>query len=118
MGSIPLTGSIDLIRSLLTLLVLLVPLPGSAQQASWYLLSREEGCLDLSILVEMQKLPRTPTSPEDYAQMMRERGKEVSLELPKDVPADFKGKIVQVRIGNEEGGPVFVRDEVCRTLRK
>lgn len=105
-------------RACLILLVLLVPLPASAQPASWYLLSREEGCLDLRTLVEMEKLPRTPTSPEDYAQMVRERGKEVSLEPPKDVPADLKGKIVRVRIGNEEGGPVFVRAEVCRTLRK
>jgi hypothetical protein len=105
-------------RSFLLLLVLLVPLPCMAQQPSWYLMSREEGCLDLKTLVEMEKLPRTPISPEDYAQMMRERGKEVSLELPKDVPADLKGKIVQVRIANEDGGLVFVRDEVCRTLRK
>ena len=105
-------------RFLLVLLVLLVPPPALAQQASWYLLSREEGCLDLRILAEMEKLPRTPTSPEDYAQMMRARGQVVSLELPKEVPAALEGKVVQVRVGNEDGGPVFVRDEVCRTLRK
>lgn len=68
----------------------------------------------MTILVEAEKLPRVPTSPEDYARMMRERGKDVSLELPKDVPAEFRGKIVQARVGNEEGGPVFARDEVCR----
>jgi len=74
--------------------------------------------MDLKILTEAEKLPRVPTSPEDYAQMMRERGKEVALELPKDVSSDFNGKIVQVRVGNDEGGPVFVKDEVCRKIRK
>lgn len=104
-------------RSLFILLILLVPPPGSAQQATWYLLSREQGCIDLTNLVEAERLPRAPTSPEDYAQMMRERGKDVSLELPKGLPAEFKGKIVQVRVGNDDGGPVFVTDEVCRNLR-
>ncbi len=107
-----------MMRSLLPPLILLLPLAGSAQQATWYLLSREEGCIDLRILVEAEKLPRVPTSPEDYAQMMRERGKNVSLGLPRDVPADLYGKIVQVRVGNDEGGPVFVKDEVCREMRK
>lgn len=105
-------------RSLLILLILLVPLPSPAQQATWYLLSREQGCVDLINLVQAQKLPRVPTSPEDYAQMMRERGKDVSLELPQDVPADFKGKIVQVRVSGDEGGPVFIKEEVCRKLGK
>ena len=71
----------------------------------------------MKILVEAEKLPRLPTSPEDYAQMMRERGKDVSLGLPKDAPADLKGKIVQVRTSGDEGGPVFATDEVCRKLR-
>jgi hypothetical protein len=105
-----------MLRSFFILLVL-VPPPGSAQQAAWFLLSREEGCVDLKILVEAEKLPRLPTSPEDYAQMMRERGKVVSLGLPKEVPADFTGKIVQVRTSGDEGGPVFATDEVCRKLR-
>ena len=107
----------DVMRSFLILLIVLVSPLGSAQQATWFLLSREEGCLDLKILVEAEKLPRIPTSPEDYAQMIRERGKDVSLELPKDVPSDFNGKIVQVRVGNDEGGPVFVKDEVCRKIK-
>src|SRR5579863_8181206 len=94
-------------RSLIVLLIFLVAPPGSAQQPIWYLLSREEGCIDLTILTKAEKLPRVPTSPEDYAQMMRERGKDVSLELPKDFPAEFTGKIVQVRVGNDAGGPVF-----------
>lgn len=105
-------------RSLLILLVALVPPTGSAQQAAWYLLSREQGCVDLKVLVEAEKLPRAPTSPEDYAQMMRARGKSVTIGLPKGVPADFDGKIVQVRTDNDDGGPVFVKDEVCRKLGK
>jgi hypothetical protein len=107
-----------MMRCFLIMLIALVPLPGSAQQATWHLLSREEGCIDLTILVEAEKLPRVPTSPEDYAQMMRERGKDVRLEQPKDVPSDFKGKIVQVRVGNEAGGLVFAKDEVCRKITK
>jgi hypothetical protein len=107
----------DMLRSFFILPIVLLPPPGSAQQAAWFLLSREEGCVDLRILVEAEKLPRVPTSPEDYAQMMRGRGKDVSLGLPKEVPADFKGKIVQVSTSGEEGGPVFVTDEVCRKLR-
>lgn len=107
-----------MMRFFFILLIVLVPPPGSGQQAAWFLLSREEGCVDLKILVEAEKLPRVPTSPEDYAQMMRERGQDVSLELPRDVPSEFNGRIVQVRIGNDDGGPVFVRDEVCRKLRR
>lgn len=103
-------------RSLFILLILVAPPPSSAQQPTWYLLSREQGCIDLTILVEAERLPRVPTSPEDYAQMMRERGKDVSLELPKDVPAELEGEIVQVRVGNEDGGPVFAKAEVCRRI--
>ncbi len=107
-----------MMRSLFILLIVLVAPPGSGQQATWFLLSHEEGCVDLKVLVEAEKLPRVPRSPEDYAQMMRERGKDVSLVLPKDVPSDFKGKIVQVRTSSDDGGPVFVRDEVCHKLGK
>lgn len=103
-------------RSWLLILVALVPSAGSAQQPHWYLLSREQGCVELTTLVEAYSLPRAPTSPDDYAQMMRERGKKVTLGLPKEVPADFNGKIVQVRVGDDDGGPVFVTDEVCRKL--
>lgn len=107
-----------MMRSFFTLLIILVSLPSSAQQATWYLLSREDGCIDLTNLVEVYKLPRAPTSPEDYAQMMRERGKNVSLELPDEIPSDFNGKIVQVKVDDEEGGPAFATDEVCRKIGK
>ena len=96
-------------------LVVLVALSAPAQPPTWYLLSREEGCVDPRILLEAERLPRVPASPEDYAQMMRQRGEKVTVGLPPDVPAEFNGKIVQVRVGSEDGGPVFVREEVCRT---
>jgi hypothetical protein len=104
-------------RSFFILLIVLVaPPPGFGQQATWFLLSHEDGCVDLKVLVEAEKLPRTPTSPEDYAQMMRERGKDVSLVLPKDLPSDFRGKVVQVRTSSDDAGPVFIRGEVCDKL--
>jgi len=104
-------------RPVFVLLLLVTPL-ASAQQPTWYLLSREEGCVDLKLLVDAERLSRVPVSPEDYAQMMRERSEKVTVGLPPNVPSEFNGKLVQVTVGSEEGGPVFVKDEVCRKLRK
>ena len=105
-----------MLRALFYPIVVLASLPGSAQQGTWYLLSRENGCVSLEILVEMERLPRAPTSPDDYARMQLERGKKVSLELPDGFPPEFRGKVVQVKTAGDEGGPVFVTDEVCRKI--
>jgi hypothetical protein len=98
--------------------LLLVALPASAQQPTWFLLSREGGCVDLKALVDLGAASRVPVSPEDYAQMMRERGKKVTLGPPPDVPSELNGKMVQATTGGEDGGPVFARDEVCRKIRR
>jgi hypothetical protein len=100
---------------LLFLLLLLVALPASAQQPTWYLLSREDGCIDLQILVKAEKLSRVPVSPEDFAMMMRERGNEVAVGPLADSPPDLIGKVVQVTIGTGKA-PVFVTEEICRNI--
>ena len=81
------------------LLPLLAALPASAQESTWYLLSREDGCLELQILVKAEKLSRAPVSPDDFARMMRERGEQVVVEPLADMPEDFTGKAVQVKVG-------------------
>jgi len=64
---------------LIFLLLLVVAHPVSAQQPAWYLLSRDDGCVDLKILVKAERLSRLPVSPNDFAVMMRERGEEVTV---------------------------------------
>lgn len=96
---------------------LLSALPAYAEDRKWYLLSREEGCVDLDMLVSKEKLPRTPASPEDFAQMMRESGHQVSVGPLPDTPAEFVGKVVEVKMDNGRA-PVFVREEVCRMVER
>jgi hypothetical protein len=100
---------------LFSLFLLFVALPASAQQPTWYLLAREIGCVDLQLLVRMEKLSRAPVSPEDFAQMLRERGEEVILGPLADAPAEFIGKVVQVKYGSGKA-PIFVKEEICRTI--
>lgn len=95
--------------------LLFVALPASAQQPTWYLLARETGCFDLQLLVRMEKLSRAPVSPEDFAQMLRERGEQVAVWPLEDAPAEFIGKVVQVKYGNGKA-PIFVKEEICRTI--
>ena len=76
---------------------------------------REQGCADLDALVKMEKLSRRPSSPEDFAQMMRERGHEVTIKSLPDTPPELVGKVVEVRYGKGRA-PVFVVEEVCRTM--
>lgn len=95
---------------LLALLGTLAP----AADAAWYLLAREDGCVDLQQLVRRERLARTPSSPEDFAQMLRARGESPSLGLPPGFPAEFAGRVVQVSYAGK--GPIFVSDEVCRNL--
>ena len=99
---------------LLYLLTLLAAMPASAQQPAWYLLPREQGCADLKILVRMERFPRPPVSPEDFARMLREQ---VSIEPLADTPPEYMGKIVQVKYGNVKA-PVFVREEICRNVEQ
>jgi hypothetical protein len=100
---------------LIFLLLLVVAHPVSAQQPAWYLLSRDDGCVDLKILVKAERLSRLPVSPDDFASMMRKRGEEVTVGPLADSPAEFIGKVVQVTVGNGKA-PVFVTEDICRTI--
>jgi len=104
-----------MVRFIFPLLLIVAAVPAFAQQPAWYLLSREDGCVDLKILVKAERLPRAPVSPEDFAMLMRARGQEVTVALLPDLPAELTGKVVQVTVGPERA-PVFVREEVCRSL--
>lgn len=95
---------------LLALLGTLAP----AAEAAWSLLAREDGCVDLQQLVRRERLARTPSSPEDFAQMLRARGESPSLGLPPGFPAELAGRVVQVSYAGK--GPIFVSDEVCRNI--
>ena len=100
---------------LLFFLLLLTALPAYAQPPTWYLLSHDDGCIDLRILVKAEKLSRVPVSPEDFARMMRERGKVVDVGPLADSPPELIGKVVQVKYGNGKA-PVFVTEEICRNI--
>lgn len=104
-------------RIFLSFLILLLPLSVRADEPAWYLMSREDGCVDLKLMVKHERLPRIPASPEDYAGMMRDRGKQVTLGLPPGFPSELIGKVVQVTVGPDKA-PIFVRPEICRTLDK
>ncbi len=67
----------------------LMALPAFAQQSTWYIIAREDGCHDLQVLVRAFRLSRPPASPEDFAQIMRERGEHVSMGLPIDSPPEL-----------------------------
>ncbi len=94
-----------------------MPLPASARHPGWHMLGREVGCTDLQMLVRMEKLSRVPVSPEDFAQMMRERGEQVEVGPLEDSPAELIGKVIQVKLGNGKA-PIFVTEEVCRTVER
>ncbi len=113
----PLNERRGCLRMFLPLFLLPVVLasPASAQQPTWYLLSRDNGCADLQMLVRMEKLSRQPVSPEDFAQMMRERGEQVAVGPPADLPPELSGKVIQVAFGRGKA-PIFVREEICRTI--
>ncbi len=81
------------------------------------LLSRESGCVSLQLLVKMERLPRAPTSPEDFAAMMRARDRQVTVGLPDGFPPEMTGKAVMVKYA-ENRAPVFVRAELCERTNK
>ena len=97
--------------------LLLLAFPIAAQRPTWFVLAREDGCIELARLVKPERLPRAPVSPHDFAQMMRERGESVAVGPPANLPAELAGKVVQVKVG-EWKAPVFVKDEVCRNIGK
>ena len=85
----------------------------SALAQEWMLLSRESGCVSLQLLVKMERLAQAPSSPDEFAAMMRARGHAVSVSLPDGFPQDMAGKAVMIRYA-ENRAPVFLRADLCR----
>ncbi len=83
-----------------------------AQPLGWMLLSRESGCLDLHMLARMERLPQVPSSPDEFAAMMRARNHTVTMTLPAGFPPKWAGKAVMVKYA-ENRAPVFLRTELC-----
>lgn len=91
--------------------------PVIAQTPEWQLMTREDGCVSLQLLVRMMRLPRSPVSPEDFAQMLQERGETAVLGPLENSPPELIGQVVQVRLANGKA-PIFARPEVCRRLER
>ena len=90
------------------------PAYGSAE---WFLMSREDGCVGLEILAKRERLPQPPSTPEEFAAMMRGRGYSVTTGLPDGFPPELSGKVVMVRV-RENMATVFVREELCRNAER
>lgn len=107
-----------MINSLYFIILLgLLVSPVFGGEPEWFLMSREDGCLGMELLVKREKLPKVPATPEEFAEMMRERGHHVTLGLPEGFPAELAGKVVLVKV-RENMAPVFVRKEICRQIDK
>ena len=100
-------------------LLALLSMPVAAQEPTWYLISHDDGCVELSALTRAKRLelPRPPVSPDDFAQMMRERGESPVVAMPAGFPPHLVGKVVQVTV-NESTAPVFVTEEVCGNIAR
>jgi hypothetical protein len=85
---------------------------GGAPPSSWFVLSREDGCVSLDVLASGDRLPRAPVSPDDYAAMMRDRGHHVTVGPPPGFPPELAGKVVMVKV-RDDRAPVFARADVC-----
>jgi hypothetical protein len=99
------------------LIAALMPAAAAHAQEAWMLLSRESGCVSLQMLVRMERLPQAPSSPEEFAAMMRARGHQVAVTLPDGFPKEMAGKAVMVKYA-ENRAPVFLREELCRRADK
>ncbi len=86
-------------------------------QGAWQLLSRESGCTGLDLLVKMERLEKAPSSPEEFAAMMRARGHAVTVGIPDGFPKDLAGQAVMVKYADNRA-PIFLRAELCRMTSK
>jgi len=86
-------------------------------QEAWMLLSRESGCVSVQILVKAEGLPHAPSSPEEFAAMMRARNHQVTMGLPDGFPREMAGKEVMVKYG-ENRAPVFMHAELCGRVNR
>ena len=102
-------------RPLLVGALLVLGAPAGADEAPWYLMDRHEGCVDLNVLVQRERLSRVPTSPEDFARMMRSRGYTVAVGSVPNTPPHLVGKLVLVDV-RDDLKPVFVQKELCRQI--
>jgi hypothetical protein len=89
----------------------------SHAQETWMLLSRESGCVSVQILVKAERLPHAPSSPEEFAAMMRARNHQVTMGLPEGFPREMAGKAVMVKYG-ENRAPVFMHAELCGRVNR
>jgi hypothetical protein len=84
---------------------------GVADAGVWLVRTRTLGCVDIKHLAEMEKLSRVPTTPKEYADIMRARGHKVTIGLPKWAPPEMKDKAVVVTVNSENR--LFVQEELC-----
>ena len=98
-------------------LLTLFAAPAFGGESRWFLISREGECLELEKLARHENLPRTPATPEEFAEMMRARGYRVTVGLPDGFTAEFSGKVVQVKV-RDNMAPIFVRKEICDQKEK
>lgn len=82
-----------------------------AAAGTWLVLTRSYGCTELKYLAEAEKLPHVPTTPTEYADMMRRRGHYVTVGVPTGIAPDMADKAVLVKVKNENR--VFVQEELC-----
>ena len=92
-------------------------LVSGAATPSWSVMSREEGCMPLAVIVRGDRLAREPLSPEDYAEMMRARGHQPTVGPPPALAPDLVGKVVMVKV-RDDRALVFVRNDVCAQLKE
>lgn len=97
-------------KRLTLLLVLTAPL--LAEAADWQLLVREEGCIPTEAIVRREKLPRVPTSPEDFAAMLHAQGRTAEIGPVPEFPSDMAKDFVMVRL-DKSRAIIFVRSAAC-----
>ena len=102
-------------QTLLFCLVGLVLAPVAWGQGEWMLLTREDGCVGVGILMRKERLDHVPASPDDFATMIRPHYPEVRVGLPDGFPSDMADRVVMVRYA-EIRAPIFVRADVCRAM--
>lgn len=81
------------------------------------LLSRESGCGSLQMLMKMERLPQAPSTPDEFAAMMRARGHPVTVGVPDGFPKEMAGKAVMVKYA-ENRAPIFVRADLCGKMNR
>jgi hypothetical protein len=87
-----------------------------AAESAWFLFARDDGCVGLELAARRFHLPRTPTSPEDFAQMMQDRGHTVTLAPSPWFPKVSPGAAVDARFCPAKS-LTFLSAEACPAPR-